>query len=100
MLFGQKTIYDKLLRLFLDTRRTVADEIGAAFERGDRASASLNAHSLKSSAGTIGAEELSQAAAAIESALSSGELDPALLERLSLACRRVVAGLEQYFLDE
>lgn len=53
-------------------RRTLLDEAVAA---GDLKRAALQAHTIKSAAATIGALALSRAAAAVELAADSGDLD-------------------------
>lgn len=70
--FGRAEIYEKMLHMFLQTRAATSDEMQALLAAGDIEGAARLAHSLKSSAGTIGAEALSAAAAALEEALDAG----------------------------
>jgi signal transduction histidine kinase/CheY-like chemotaxis protein/HPt (histidine-containing phosphotransfer) domain-containing protein len=63
---GDPDDYARLLRHFADNQRRVVDECLAALDLGDSATAIRLMHSLKSTAGNIGARELMQAAAACE----------------------------------
>jgi histidine phosphotransfer protein HptB len=56
----------------VSARRTLLDQ---AFQAGDLAMVALHAHTIKSSAATIGAEALSQSAQAVERAAVAGCLD-------------------------
>lgn len=58
--------------LEVSKRRTLLD---AAFQEGDLKAVALQAHTIKTSAATIGAEALSQAAMAVELAAKAGCLE-------------------------
>lgn len=97
--FGRQEIYDKLLRMFLEMRAATADEIESAIAKGEIDSASMIAHSIKSSAGTLGAENLAATAAALEQALNEGKRDawPDLQQAFAQELARVVEGLRVHF---
>lgn len=70
---GNRRLYRELLTRFLNTKRETGNELRAGLEQGDTETAGRIAHSMKSIAGVIGAEELSSAAAALEKAIAAGE---------------------------
>jgi two-component system sensor histidine kinase/response regulator len=69
-MMNDRSMYERLLRKFAwgESARTAAT-IGAQLDRGELADAQRAAHSLKGSAGMLGAAELQARAAALESAL-------------------------------
>lgn len=71
--FGNAELYERLLKLFLKSQSSNGLGIGEALQRGDLDAAGMLVHSLKSSAGTIGAEGLQQVAAELEAAIKSGD---------------------------
>jgi two-component system sensor histidine kinase/response regulator len=96
---GNKTLYVKSLRQFASEQAEVVTQIHAALAKGDLESATRLAHTLKGVAGNIGAGDVQNAAAAVETLLRdrspadattqalaqlSGVLDP-LLDRLRTA---------------
>lgn len=97
--FGRSDIYEKMLRMFLDTRRGTSEEIRVALQSGDMKAAALLAHAIKSNAGTIGAQELSKAALALEAAIDGGENKrwAPLLREYDAALQIVLRGLEVHF---
>lgn len=93
---GRAGLYRRVLGMFLERQSRFADDFKAASERGDREARQWLAHTLKGSAGNIGAVPLGDAAAKLEDACRGtdedvvetafaqtvGELEP-LLEGLS-----------------
>jgi PAS domain S-box-containing protein len=79
---GNQALYERLLRMFQSDQADAARKIRAALETADHKTALRLAHTLKSTAGVIGAVDLSQAAQALEQALLANETNPdtALLE--------------------
>jgi len=76
---GHRKRYETLLRRFAQQQANVVDVIRKALSSGDQAEAERAAHSLKGSAGTLGAAALAQAAAKAETAIRTGEgIDVAL----------------------
>ncbi len=69
-LSGKVKLYDKLLRSFVTNWGGITPAIEEALQRGERELASRHAHSIKGSAGTIGAGELELRAQALETAIN------------------------------
>ncbi|MET0110721.1 MAG: response regulator [Candidatus Thiodiazotropha sp.] len=65
---GNRTLYQRILKRFLSTESDFLQRFQTAVEQDDRNSATRHAHSLKSSAGSIGAIKLQQAALNLETA--------------------------------
>ncbi len=90
-------LYRSLLGKFLSGQRGVASEMRQALEVGDKVLAERLAHTLKGTAGTIGAQAVQASANLLEAAIHEnrprGELDD-LLSRLDTDLRVVIAGLE------
>jgi CheY-like chemotaxis protein len=63
---GNQALYDKILARFAEDAAQFCGKFSSLFNAGDRVAACRLAHSLKSSAGTIGADQVQRAAAAIE----------------------------------
>ncbi len=66
---GNRQRYETLLRKFADQQAAAIEDMRAALAIGDLGSAERLAHSLKGSAGTLGAVGLSEAAAGAETAI-------------------------------
>jgi PAS domain S-box-containing protein len=94
-LAGNRGLYMKLLRQFVEAQGTVPEEVAALVAAGDLATAERLAHTIKGVAGSLGAAPVQAAAAKLERALStaapSAEIEAA---RLELA-NRLTALLEQ-----
>jgi signal transduction histidine kinase/DNA-binding response OmpR family regulator/HPt (histidine-containing phosphotransfer) domain-containing protein len=93
---GNGTLYQKLLRQFVEQQAAVVDQITAAHARGDRSLAERLAHTLKGVAGNIGATPVQAAAGALEKCIRDGapgqDLDAAR-QRLAAALDPLVADL-------
>ncbi len=76
---GLTSLYERLAQQFLETLEEQLAELQGAI-RVDRAQATLLAHTLKGTAGVLGATHLSQAAAALEKLCKSGDADDAALQ--------------------
>jgi len=63
---GNQALYDKILLRFREDAGQFAATFSTLFEAGDREAATRLVHSLKSSAGTIGADDVQRAAAHLE----------------------------------
>jgi PAS domain S-box-containing protein len=81
---GRDDLYQRILGRFADTRGDDGATLRRQFASGDLAGAAALAHTLISSAATIGADPLSAAARALQDALDEARMDalPALLDRL------------------
>ncbi|MGD1809169.1 response regulator [Dapis sp. BLCC M126] len=92
---GNQKAYKKILRLFRDYRRQDLDNIQNALAASDYETAYLKAHSMIGIAGYIGADELYQAARALEMALSQGnrETIPPLMDTFSEQFKKVMNSL-------
>ncbi len=83
---------------FLDTAPQVLARLAQAVADGDAIHARLEAHSLKGSAQTLGAEALAWVSLGLEETAKRGELSqtPDLLARIESEFRRVHPRLEDY----
>ena len=98
---GKQALYRKLMRIFIEVHgQKFSDDLRFACATGEWEEAERMAHSLKSSARTIGAIALSELAHALEVACQNGSLPtgdaaplPALLQELEM----VRNGLETRF---
>ncbi|WP_051278835.1 PAS domain S-box protein [Chitinilyticum aquatile] len=81
---GDAAIYTRLLRMFLAGQTSIMNELQAALAAGERETACRMAHTLKGSAGTIGAGRIQAAAAELERMLGgdveSIDVSPQLAE--------------------
>ncbi len=93
-LAGNAAAYLGLLRRFPDRQGSCAESIRACLGRGDTTEATRLAHSLKAVAGSLGAAELSAAAAEVEVSLRSGQPPDGALDALERALAHVVRGLQ------
>lgn len=94
--WGGERLLSQMVKLFLENSPTRMDQIRGGIGGGDIEEAEKGAHSLKSSAANVGAEELRAAAAAMERHASDKE-EPAvtaLLPTLEEAYARACAALE------
>jgi two-component system, sensor histidine kinase and response regulator len=66
---GNVRLYRSLLQQFVDRHGAAVEEVAAALESGDAATAERIAHSLKGVAGNIGAKDVHAAAGALEKAI-------------------------------
>jgi signal transduction histidine kinase/CheY-like chemotaxis protein/HAMP domain-containing protein len=71
-LAGNRQLYLKLLREFVEQQAPVPQDIGAALDRNDAATAGRLAHTLKGLAGTLGAAGVQSAAGELEHAIRHG----------------------------
>jgi PAS domain S-box-containing protein len=95
---GKKVFYRSMLRKFVAGQKHAMDEMRAAFAAGDLATAERLAHTTKGLAGTIGAAQLQELAAAVERAVRDREaLDKMdlLFDALSAPLGELVAALER-----
>ncbi len=91
---GKADRYAKLLQKFADRQSGTVEEIRAALDAGDSATAERAAHSLKGSASTLGANALAERAAEAETAIKSGHGVDQALETLSESLCAVLSGIQ------
>jgi PAS domain S-box-containing protein len=81
---GNRKLYLKLLRQFIEQQGPAVRQIAAALATGDIALAERQAHTLKGVAGNIGARQVQTAAGALEKLIharaAAGEMDSARLQ--------------------
>ncbi|KAB2970667.1 response regulator [Zoogloea sp.] len=82
-LMGSDSRYARYLRLFAEHSAELPLQLQAALDARDLATAQRLAHTLKGSAGQIGAEQVSAAAEALEKAVTDGASTAALTEMVS-----------------
>jgi two-component system, sensor histidine kinase and response regulator len=94
--WGGDVLLGKMVGLFLKNAPDRMEEIRAGLEEGDAPRAERGAHSLKSSAGNLGAERLRRLCQYLEDAAEEGRLEDArALHPLVLeAYRRTIQALE------
>ncbi len=93
---GNRKLYLKLLRMFVEEQGPAATRIADAVARNDAATAERLAHTVKGVAGNLGAASLQAAAGALESALASGagaDERASVLEALTTKLNALVADL-------
>jgi CheY-like chemotaxis protein len=98
---NNKKLYRNLLTRFKNERRSTTEEIRGALDAGNTADAVRIAHTMKSVAATLGAQQLSQAAEQLEKAITSCDraaIDPRLSE-CDACLKLLVEGLCHAFPD-
>jgi PAS domain S-box-containing protein len=88
---GNENLYTWLLRSFVDNKSNAVKEIEEALSGGDALSAMRHAHTIKSSAGSIGAVALASLALQLETAIDQGEPP----ERIEAALDSFAVEMEQ-----
>jgi len=93
---GNRTsLYAKLLKAFHESQREQHAMLSNHIAAGEHEKSLLLAHSMKSSAGSIGAQQLSQIAADIEKTLRAGEaVQASLLQQYESSLQQVITELE------
>ena len=91
-------LYLRVVKRFLDTRRNDVDKLHDALGRGDDAAIAYLAHSTISTAGTIGATQLSEIAAQLQQGARSGTRAglPGLIDAFAVVHARVVDELAAF----
>src|SRR5262245_35538018 len=90
---GKRERCESLLRKFAARQADTVESIRGSLRGGDIAAAERDAHSLKGSAATLGADILAGEAAKMEAAIKSGhDIDRALFS-LSQSLEEVLAGI-------
>jgi two-component system sensor histidine kinase/response regulator len=89
-----RNIFKDILIKFLMTNKDTISNIRSAFESEDWESFMHLTHSLKGSAGNIGADELYKAAQELETAVKEGAPTSPLLDRVETALNQVLESLQ------
>jgi two-component system sensor histidine kinase/response regulator len=87
---GNRKLYVKLLRQFVEQQGPALEQIAAAVAKGERSVAERVAHTLKGVAGSIGAKAVQAEAATLEKMIREGAAD----DHVETARRRVLAVLD------
>ena len=97
---GDEEFYISQLQMFVDSKK--GDELQGYVDEKDWNSYHITVHSLKSTAKTIGANEISGEALDIENSIKIGDIDavikdhPALKKHYDELCEKMEKGLEEY----
>ncbi len=70
---GRPALYARIVQRYLDQPVSTSDAVRSAMATGDAGMAARHAHSLISTAGTLGAQRLSDAARALQKSLEAGD---------------------------
>ena len=95
--WGGDKLLRQMVRLFLDNSGARMDQIRAGVDGGDVAQAERGAHSLKSSAANVGAEQVRTISSDIEDAAGQGDMETLreLLPNLESAYAHAISQLEE-----
>ena len=93
---GNKKLYGKLLRQFLENNKDATNEIKRSLNQGDTETAARLAHTVKGVSGNLGAEELFPVAGELEKAIKQEEIDAidSLLKNFETHLNVVLGGIE------
>lgn len=97
-LMGNSRIYFNALKRFA-AQADAAQGVAAQLAAGDHAGAHRTVHTLKGSAGLLGAGEVQALATQVETALSQGDTVNGLLDELGRALQRVQARIDAVVRD-
>ena len=95
--WGGDKLVGQMVRLFLDNSGGRMDQIRAGVDGGDASEAERGAHSLKSSAANVGAEQVRAISADVEGAAGEGDMGTlqGLLPTLETAYAHAISQLEE-----
>jgi two-component system sensor histidine kinase/response regulator len=98
---GDEAVFKRIANLFHQTEAESASRIRAALAEGDAELCQRLAHTLKSTAGSVGANRLQAAARAIEDTIrTGGDVGENLLAELDAAHAEVMTGIESFGVRE
>ncbi|MDD5285211.1 MAG: ATP-binding protein [Desulfuromonadaceae bacterium] len=98
-LSGNRNLYLWLLNSFVDNESNAATVIEEALDAGDTEMAIRHAHTIKASAGSMGADKLEKLAQLVEKSIVQGEpllSTKATLERFAVELERLTADLKRH----
>ncbi|MBF0507003.1 MAG: response regulator [Nitrospirae bacterium] len=87
-------LYMRLLKGFTDENETVGVRLLEALKCGDKILAARLAHTLKGSAGNIGAVSLQEKALILEEAITAGDVDAQMLDTVVSALSAILTALK------
>jgi two-component system, sensor histidine kinase and response regulator len=90
---GKRQRYESLLHKFAGQQAGAAETIRAAVSVGDASTAEREAHSLRGAASTLGATDLAEQAAKVETAIKTGQSVDETLASLSHSLGAVVEAI-------
>ncbi|KRB90560.1 MULTISPECIES: Hpt domain-containing protein [unclassified Duganella] len=93
-LMGERSLYLQILRRFLQDYRDSCERIQSLLSQRQEAKAQLAAHSLKGSAGLIGAQLVHDQAVLVENAIADGAESAALLTHLTVLLRETCGSID------
>ena len=99
-LMGERALYLQILRRFLLDHRDACARIGSLLARQLEAQAQMAAHSLKGSAGLIGAQLVHDQAVVLENAIASGANAALLLPQLEVLLREACTSIDNLLLEQ
>jgi two-component system sensor histidine kinase/response regulator len=91
---GKHSLYLDMLRKFAAGQRQAAQEIARTLAEGDPGTAERVAHTLKGTAGNIGASLLQEQAAKVEAGIRQGQFNEADLAELAAALEAMIVQLD------
>ncbi|MEO6974634.1 MAG: response regulator [Gallionella sp.] len=94
---GSVALYCKLLDKFRETERNIVTTIRETLAAKDLSTAERQAHTLRGTAGTLGAKNLQELAASLEGCIHKTEFAgvDSLLEKIDLELSAFIAGIDQ-----
>ncbi|WP_161630618.1 Hpt domain-containing protein [Pseudoduganella violaceinigra] len=98
-LMGERSLYLQILRRFLQDYRDACPRIAALLSAQLEARAQLIAHSLKGSAGLIGAQLVHDQSVLVENAIAAGADCGALLAQLDTVLHETCASIDNLLRD-
>ncbi|XLZ69069.1 Hpt domain-containing protein [Massilia sp. SR12] len=99
-LMGERALYLQILRRFLQDHRDSCTRIRALLLQRLESQAQLAAHSLKGSAGLIGAQLVHDHAVEVENAIAAGADSGALLPQLDALLGAACASIDQLLCEQ
>ncbi|WP_342119212.1 Hpt domain-containing protein [Pseudoduganella sp. OTU4001] len=98
-LMGERALYLQILRRFVQDHRDSCERIDVLLARKLESKAQLTAHSLKGSAGLIGAQLVHDQAVQVENAIAAGTDVAPLLPQLDLLLNEACASIDSLLLE-
>ncbi|SFH01414.1 HPt (histidine-containing phosphotransfer) domain-containing protein [Duganella sp. CF458] len=99
-LMGERALYLQILRRFLQDYRNSCERIQSLLTQQQEGKAQLAAHSLKGSAGLIGAQLVHDQAVLVENAIADGVEVAALLSELAVLLREACGSIDDLLLEQ
>ncbi len=98
-LMGERALYLQILRRFLQDYRDSCERIRSLLTQQQDAKAQLAAHSLKGSAGLIGAQLVHDQAVLVENAIADGADAAALVAQLDMLLREACGSIDDLLFE-